>query len=140
MKDPAPVRDFGLIQRVREEEERLRAPLEWSLIRRLLGYAQPVARKRNLLFLLTAVRSAQLPALVWGGAAIISGPIAHRDIGVLSWAIFAYGVLAILTDGMFHFRQRYALEVGETVVNGLRAELFAKTMRQPMSFFHRVKI
>ena len=41
---------------------------------------------------------------------------------------------------MFHFRQRYALEIGETVVNGLRADLFAKTQRQPMSFFHRVKL
>ncbi|MEJ1972766.1 MAG: ABC transporter ATP-binding protein [Lacunisphaera sp.] len=97
-------------------------------------------RKRNLLFLFTIVRSAQLPALVWAGAAIISGPIARREIGVLPWALLAYGLLAIVTDGMFHFRQRYALEIGETVVNGLRAELFAKTMRQPMSFFHRVKI
>ncbi len=140
MNDPRPVRDLGLVKRVREEEEQLRAPLEWGLIRRLLGYARPVARKRNLLFLLTVARSAQLPALVWGSAAIISGPIAHRQIDALSWSIFAYGVLAIITDGMFHFRQRYALEVGETVVNGLRAELFAKTIRQPMSFFHRVKI
>jgi ATP-binding cassette subfamily B protein len=41
---------------------------------------------------------------------------------------------------MFHFRQRFALEIGETVVSGLRAEIFAKVMRQPMSFFHRVKL
>ena len=140
MSRPAPVRDLGLIQRVREEEEELRAPLQWSLIRRLLGYSEPVRRKRNWLFILTLTRSAQLPALVWAGAAIISGPIAHHEIGVLPWAVLAYGVLAIITDGLFHFRQRFALEIGETVVNGLRAELFAKTMRQPMSFFHRVKI
>ena len=41
---------------------------------------------------------------------------------------------------MFHFRQRYALEIGETVVNGLRADIFAKMQRQPMSFFHRMKL
>jgi ATP-binding cassette subfamily B protein len=41
---------------------------------------------------------------------------------------------------LFHWRQRYALEIGETVVNGLRADIFAKTQRQPMSFFHRVKL
>ncbi len=140
MNGPAPVRDFGLVQRVREEEEELRAPLQWSLIRRLLTYSEPVRRKRNWLFILTLTRSAQLPALVWAGAAIISGPIAHHEIGVLPWAVLAYGLLAIVTDGLFHFRQRFALEIGETVVNGLRAELFAKTMRQPMSFFHRVKI
>jgi ATP-binding cassette subfamily B protein len=140
MNDPAPVKDMGLVRRVKEEDEELRRPLEWGLIRRLLGYSRPLRRKRNLLFALTLTRSAQLPALVWAGAAIISGPINHGDIDILPWAILAYGVLAIITDGMFHFRQRYALEVGETVVNGLRAELFAKTIRQPMSFFHRVKV
>jgi ATP-binding cassette subfamily B protein len=45
-----------------------------------------------------------------------------------------------VTDGMFHFRQRYALEIGETVVNGLRSDIFAKVQRQPMSFFHRMKL
>jgi ATP-binding cassette subfamily B protein len=140
MSDPLPVKDIGLVRRVKEEDEELRRPLEWGLIRRLLGYSRPLRRKRNLLFALTLLRSAQLPALVWAGATIISGPIAHREVGILPWAIVAYGVLAIVTDGMFHFRQRYALEVGETVVNGLRAELFAKTIRQPMSFFHRVKV
>jgi ATP-binding cassette subfamily B protein len=49
-------------------------------------------------------------------------------------------VLATLTDGMFHFRQRYALEVGETVVNGLRSDVFERMQRQPMSFFHKMKL
>ena len=49
-------------------------------------------------------------------------------------------LLAVFTDGLFHFRQRYALEIGETVVNGLRADIFRKAQRQPMSFFQRVKI
>ncbi|MEJ1972767.1 MAG: hypothetical protein WDM96_10000 [Lacunisphaera sp.] len=40
MSRPAPVRDLGLIQRVREEEEELRAPLQWGLISRLLRYSQ----------------------------------------------------------------------------------------------------
>ena len=40
---------------------------------------------------------------------------------------------------MFHFRQLFALEIGETVANGLRADIFAKVQRQPMSFFHRTK-
>ena len=141
MSGPREVRDFGLIRRKRDEEdEALHKPLEWGLIRRLFTYARPLARKRNLLFVFTLIRSAQLPALVWAGAAIISGPIAQQSIGVLPWAVLGYGLLAITTDGLFHFRQRYALEIGETVVNALRAELFEKTMRQPMSFFHRVKV
>jgi ATP-binding cassette subfamily B protein len=92
------------------------------------------------LLVLTVIRSAQLPALIWASAAIISGPIAHHDIGGLPWAVLGYGLLALTTDVLFHWRQRYALEIGETVVNGLRAEIFAKTQRQPMSFFHRVKL
>ncbi len=57
-----------------------------------------------------------------------------------TWARSPFRLLAIVTDAMFHFRQRYALEIGETVVNGLRAEVFERTLRQPMSFFHRVKL
>jgi ATP-binding cassette subfamily B protein len=142
MSPPAKIRDLGLIRRTQDadDDEEQFKPLEWGLIRRLFDYTGPVRRKRNILFVLTVIRSAQLPALIWASASIISGPIAHRDIGVLPWAVLGYGLLAFVTDGMFHWRQRYALEIGETVVNGLRAEIFEKTQRQPMSFFHRVKL
>jgi ATP-binding cassette subfamily B protein len=106
----------------------------------MFTYARPVQRKLNILLVLTVIRSAQLPALIWASATIISGPIARHDIGVLPWAVLGYGLLALTTDAMFHWRQRYALEIGETVVNGLRVDIFAKTQRQPMSFFHRVKL
>jgi len=122
-----------------EDEEQFK-PLEWGLIRRLFTYARPVRRKRNILFVLTVIRSAQLPALVWASASIISGPIAHHRASILPWAVLGYALLAIITDGMFHWRQRYALEIGETVVNGLRADIFQRVQRQPMSFFHRVKL
>ncbi|HVU33091.1 MAG TPA: ABC transporter ATP-binding protein [Opitutaceae bacterium] len=135
------IRDMGLVQRLRDDDDEEQfKPLEWGLIRRLFTYATPVKPKLNALFVLAVIRSAQLPALVWASASIISGPIAHHAIGVLPWAVFGYGVLGLLTDGMFHWRQRYALEIGETVVNGLRADIFACTQRQPMSFFHRVKV
>lgn len=139
---PAKVRDLGLVRRPLEDDEDTEQfkPLEWGLIRRMFTYARPVQRKLNILLVLTVIRSAQLPALIWASATIISGPIARHDIGVLPWAVLGYGLLALTTDAMFHWRQRYALEIGETVVNGLRADIFAKTQRQPMSFFHRVKL
>jgi ATP-binding cassette subfamily B protein len=139
---PAKVRDLGLVRRPLEDDEDAEQfkPLEWGLIRRMFTYARPVQRKLNILLVLTVIRSAQLPALIWASATIISGPIARHDIGVLPWAVLGYGLLALTTDAMFHWRQRYALEIGETVVNGLRADIFAKTQRQPMSFFHRVKL
>ena len=39
----------------------------------------------------------------------------------------------------FHFRQRFALEIGEAVVHDMRTELFAKLMAMPMSFFNQTK-
>ena len=139
---PAKISDLGLGRRPLEDDEDAEQfkPLEWGLIRRMFTYARPVKRQLNILLVLTVIRSAQLPALIWASAAIISGPIAHHDIGGLPWAVLGYGLLALTTDVLFHWRQRYALEIGETVVNGLRAEIFAKTQRQPMSFFHRVKL
>ena len=139
---PDKVRDLGLVRRPRDddEDEEQFKPLEWGLIRRMFTYARPVQGKLNILLVLTVIRSAQLPALLWASASIIAGPIARHDVGVLPWAVLGYALLALMTDAMFHWRQRYALEIGETVVNGLRAEIFAKTQRQPMSFFHRVKL
>lgn len=139
---PAKISDLGLVRRPLEDDEDAEQfkPLEWGLIRRMFTFARPVKRELNILLVLTVIRSAQLPALIWASAAIISGPIAHHDIGGLPWAVLGYGLLALTTDVLFHWRQRYALEIGETVVNGLRAEIFAKTQRQPMSFFHRVKL
>jgi ATP-binding cassette, subfamily B, bacterial len=131
-----------LVQRVRDEDddEEQFKPLEWGIIRRLLGYTRPVRRKMAVMVVLTVVRSIQLPALAWITASVIKGPIAHGDLHAIALGTAAFAALAIVTDAMFHFRQRYALEIGETVVNGLRAEIFEKTQRQPMSFFHRMKL
>ncbi|MDI1336951.1 MAG: ABC transporter ATP-binding protein [Lacunisphaera sp.] len=135
------IRDLGLVRRVRDDEdEELQKPLEWGLIRRLFTYTAPIKGKVWTLAALTLIRSAQLPALGWVMSLIIKGPITGRDYAGIALGVAGYGLLALTTDGLFHFRQRYALEIGETVVNGLRADIFAKTLRQPMSFFHRMKI
>jgi ATP-binding cassette subfamily B protein len=81
-----------------------------------------------------------LPALVWLGAEIITGPIARQEPSQLFWWIAGYCAFALLTDGVFHFRQRYALELGELIVNQMRSEIFSHVQRMPMSFFHRVKL
>jgi ATP-binding cassette subfamily B protein len=131
-----------LVHRVRDEDddEPQFKPLEWGIVRRLLGYTKPHATKRNWLIVLTLLRSAQLPALVWLGAEIITGPIARHETSSLFWWIVGYCVLALLTDGLFHFRQRFALELGELIVNDLRTEIFRHVQCMPMSFFHRVKL
>lgn len=143
MSSPKPLaRAMTLVQHPRDEDadDEQFKPLEWGLIRRLFTYTAPIKSKVIILVIMTIVRSAQLPALGWLMAVIIKGPITGRDFAGLAWGVAAYGVLALTTDGLFHFRQRFALEIGETVVNGLRAEIFTKMLRQPMSFFHRIKL
>jgi ATP-binding cassette subfamily B protein len=125
---------------VEDEDEEQFKPLAWGLVRRLFTYSRPVGQKVRRLIVLTTIRSIQLPALTWVVALVITRPIAHAREAGLALGVLGYGLLAITTDGLFHFRQRYALEIGETVVNGLRADIFAKMQRQPMSFFHRMKL
>ena len=139
-KKPAP--SLILVHRTREadDDEEQFKPLDWRLIRRILGYASPVRGKLMVMVVLTIVRAAQLPALAVLTAAVITGPIAHGDLHGILVGTLEFAALAVVTDAMFHFRQRFALEIGETVVNGLRSEIFEKTMRQPMSFFHRMKL
>ncbi len=140
-KDPLDSKRM-LVYRLRDEDDEadFLKPLEWSLIKRVFTYAKPVKRKLNILIVLSIIRAAQLPALVWITSLVIAGPISHGDIHGVMMGSLAFAILAILTDGIFHFRQRYALEIGETVVNGLRADLFSKAQRQPISFFHRMKL
>lgn len=134
-------KDFMIIHRPVDDEDDLPLrPLEWGLIRRLFQFTAPVRKRTQLLLVLTLVRSLQLPALAWAVSLVIAGPIAGHRPDVLAWAILGYGLLALFTDGLFHFRQRYALELGETVVHGLRKAIFEHVQAMPMSFFHRVKL
>jgi ABC-type multidrug transport system fused ATPase/permease subunit len=122
-----------------EEREADKAPLSLRLIRRMFGYTRPHAAKRNWLFVLTTLRGMQLPALAWMIGATINGPIAGRD----ARGIFLYSggflALALFTVFTFHFRQRFALELGEAVVHDMRSAMFQKLMQMPMSFFNRTK-
>lgn len=134
-------RDITLVQRSREEEDEAQfRPLQWSLIRRLFSYTAPVKGKLRKLVVISAIRAMQLPALVWASSTIIAGPIAGHHVGVLPWAVLGYALLAISTEGLMHWRQLYALEIGEVVVNRLREQIFARVQSQPMSFFHRTKL
>lgn len=123
----------------REAEEHVR-PLEWGLILRLFSYTKSERRKVVALLGLTLLRGTQLPALTWAMSYIISEIIAGGQASVLPWAVLLYTSLALSTDSLFHFRQRYALELGERVVNALRSALFATVQRQPMGFFHRTRL
>ena len=122
-----------------EEREPDRAPLQAALIRRVLDYTRPYAVKRNWLFTLTFARGLQLPALAWLIGRTINGPISGRDLRGIYFYAGAYFALALFMIVTLHFRQRLALELGETVAHDMRKELFTKLAAQPMSFFNKTK-
>ena len=122
-----------------EEREADKAPLQARLIVRIFQYTKPHAARRNWLFLLTFVRGLQLPALAWLIGRTINGPVAGRDLPGIYWSAAGYLALALFTVGCFHFRQRFALELGEAVVHDMRLELVRKLMTMPMAFFNTTK-
>ena len=122
-----------------EEREADKAPLQWRLVRRIFSYTRPYAAKRDWLFVLTFARGLQLPALAWLIGRTINGPISHCNLADIYLYAAGYFALALFTAVNFHFRQRFALELGETVVHDMRSELFAKLMTMPMAFFNQTK-
>jgi len=122
-----------------EDREPDQAPLSWQQIRRIFAYTKPHARKRNWLFVLTFTRGLQLPIMAWMIGAIINGPIASKDLTGIYEFSGLFFFLLVFTGITFHFRQRYALELGEAVVHDMRGELYRKLLGMPMSFFNRTK-
>ncbi|MBS0260958.1 MAG: ABC transporter ATP-binding protein [Planctomycetes bacterium] len=116
-------------------------PLDFRLIRRLLTFMRPFAAKRNWLLVSVVVRAIQLPCVAWVIGAVINGPIAHRAplADILAGAA-GFFILALATQVNFHFRQRLALELGESVVHDLQQQIFTHIQRMPMSYFNRTKI
>ena len=122
-----------------EEREADRAPLSAALIRRMFTYTRPYSKRRNWLFVLTFVRGLQLPALAWMIGATINGPIAGRNLTGIYLYAGIYFLLMLSMVITLHFRQRFALELGEAVAHDMRSEMFRKLTSLPMSFFNKTR-
>jgi ATP-binding cassette subfamily B protein len=137
----APPRDVGASPRGapapdRDDEEELdQRALDLGIIRRLARYTRPYATKRNVLLALVLIRSIQLPVLGWVVGAVLSGPIADHDARGTWLGVLGFLALATLTEATFHFRMRYALELGEAVVHDLRNAIYAHLLRLPLAYF-----
>jgi ATP-binding cassette subfamily B protein len=115
-------------------------PLDFAIVRRLYEYTQPHRRVRNLLAALVVIRSLQIPTITWATAAVISGPVAHQDTAGTVRGVLALLAFAALTEWMFVYRSRLALELGEAVVHDLRNDIYATLLRMPIAFFKRTPI
>lgn len=123
-----------------KDDEAHQRPLDFRLIMRLMESTRNYARLRNWLVILVIFRSFQLPGLTWVLTAVMTGPVATGDYNGVWIGAVIFLLLAISTQVVMHYRQRYALELGEAVVHDLRNALFAHVERMPMSFFHRTKV
>ncbi|MGJ3244327.1 MAG: ABC transporter ATP-binding protein [Opitutales bacterium] len=123
-----------------EDRDRSLRSLNWRLLIRIFHYTRPYAKKRNLLFLVTGLRALQKPAVGWAIGAVISGPIAGGNWAATLWGAAGFALLAASTEFLFHFRQRWQLEIGEAVVHDLRRDLFGHVQQMPMSFFHEMTL
>lgn len=122
-----------------DHEENVR-PLELGLILRLFSYTKPYKRQTFWLLVSVVIRALQLPALIWVTAAIIKGPVTAGNTWGVMQGMFWFGVLAISTQIVMHYRQRAALELGEAIVHDLRNEVFVQLQRLPMSFFNTTRL
>ncbi len=72
---------------------------------------------------------------------MINGPITDgSSFGNILLGALGLLLLAGSTQIVFHFRQRLALELGESVIHDLRREIFAHLQRMPMSFYNHTKL
>lgn len=122
------------------DQEAKTRPLDFDLIRWIFRYTRPHAAKRNVLVVLTVVRAIQLPLVAWIMSRVIDGPIANRSTSGLVGGVLAFLLAAGLTHFTFHFRQRLALEFGESVIHDLRNDLFAHLQRLHLGFFNETRL
>ncbi len=114
--------------------------LDLALLKRLFTFTRPYAASRNLLFALVVIRSMQLPILAWMVGAIIDWTVTHRDLPTLFWLAGGYLLFAALADITFCYRQRLALNLGESVIRDLRIAVFRHLLKMRMGYFHRHSI
>ena len=130
----------SITRHIEREDGPRQKPLDFRLIGRLMEATQPYRSKRFWLLMVVVIRAVQLPALTWLITAVIRGPISNGDsTGVIQGAV-AFALLALSTQFVMHYRQRLALELGESVVTDLRNQLFQHIQRMPMRWFHTNRI
>lgn len=115
-------------------------PLDYGIFARIFAYSKPYALKRNILFALVIMRAIQLAAITWGIGVIINGPIMAHDVQGTVGYVACFFAFILFTLVCFHFRQRLAAELGESVIHDLRRDLFAQMFSMPMEFFNRTKL
>ena len=112
----------------------------FPLLRRVFSYAAPHKRTLRWLIFHVLLRALLLPLGIWAMGEVINGPIQQRDARGILLGVLGFAALAAFTNWMFHYRYRYALELGEAVIHDLRAAVFEHVLRMPMRYFDTTKV
>ena len=111
-----------------------------KLLARVFSYTRPHKRLLFPLIFQVLLRAALLPVGTWAMAAVINGPIEHKDPNGILWGAVGVAGLAAFTNWMFHFRYKLALKLGEAVIHDLREEVVKHVFEMPMTFFDTTKV
>jgi ATP-binding cassette subfamily B protein len=130
----------GLTVVTAEDREAQARPLDFGLIRRLMGFTERHRGLRLQLLALVVVRSIQLPLLAWGTAKLLGRLQATQTIHGVVVGAAAYFAFCATTQWTFVYRMRAGLRLGENVLHDLREAMFATLQRQKMGFFGRSKV
>ncbi len=131
------------LTRVERDPEARRTRPELGLVpllRRVFSYAAPHQRTLRWLTFHVLLRALLLPLGTWAMGEVINGPIQHRDARGIILGALGFAALVAFTNWMFHYRYRFALELGEAVIHDLRAAVFEHVLRMPMHYFDTTKV
>ncbi|MEO6083865.1 MAG: ABC transporter ATP-binding protein [Umezawaea sp.] len=108
-----------------------------ATLRRLWPYIKPV--RKPLLLAMCATFVAMLcglgiPLIT---QRIVDGPIAHRDLSTLPWLVLLVLVLGCVEAALFYARRRLIARPAAGVEAHLRADIYRKLQRLPVSFHDR---
>lgn len=105
--------------------------------RRLLGYLEPFSRPFVFGLLGGALFAASQSAFLWFVKVFLDGTFFEQDRRMLAWVPIGIVVL-FAVRGLGDFVQTYYMSVvGRGVVKNLRAQLFDRFVRLPVSYFDR---
>lgn len=125
---------------VEKRKDAKQKPLDMKLMKRLFGYTSPYRKKCNLLIVMTLLRSFMKPGMVFWMAYVLNKLSMTGDS---SWAWtggIVFFALMVFRGVLFHFRKRWADELGEAVVYDLRKQIFAHLQDLTMSYFDKTKV
>jgi ATP-binding cassette, subfamily B, bacterial len=137
---PQPAHTTKLVHWTQRQTEHDQRPLDLRIVKRLFGFTQPYAAKRNGLLAMVLLRALQFPALGWSTAAVLSGPVAARDWTGTLLGSGGLAALVVSTVTVLHYRSLWALELGEAVTHDLRQAMVSRLLAQPLGYFHKQRV